>query len=320
MVTSSSGEPPADEQLLVQYLLGALSEEEAERLDELSIADDEFAWRLRAAENDLVDAHVGGELSGQTLERFETAYVASPQRRQKVEFAGALLAIENRLASADAQGAAARAAEAGEAAGRPSLRGPLARPYFQWALAAAAMAALVAAGYLFTENRRLREQMSQTQSARADLENRAEGFRTELEQERSIGAALRDELARLRESLPPVRVPPLRPFVLLPMRRSASQSETVSTPRGIGEVPFRLVLESDDYQQYEVSLRDPATGQVVWRSGRLAARTDGPARYVEAALPPALLKQQNYSLDLAGTRASGPAEYVTSYPFRVVLE
>jgi hypothetical protein len=319
MMASSYGEPPADEQLLVQYLLGALSEEEAERLDELSIADDEFAWRLRAAENDLVDAYVRGELSGQTLERFETAYVASPQRRQKVEFAGALLAFESRGSSADAGRAPARIAMDRERAGR-STRGPLGRSYSRWALAAAAMAALVAASYLFMENRRLREQMSQTQAARADLQQRAEGFRTELEQERSIGAALRDELARLRESLPPVRVPSLRPFVLLPMRRSASQIETVSIPRGLAEVPFRLVLESDDYQQYEVSLRDPATGQIVWRSGRLAARSDGPARYVEVELPSALLKQQNYSLDLAGTRASGPAEYVTSYPFRVVLE
>ncbi len=52
-----------NDQVLIRYLLGSLSEEEAERLDELGIADDAFAWRLRAVENDLVDGYVRGELS-----------------------------------------------------------------------------------------------------------------------------------------------------------------------------------------------------------------------------------------------------------------
>ena len=38
------------------YLLGP-SEEDAERLDEASITDDEVAGRLRVVENDLVDAY-----------------------------------------------------------------------------------------------------------------------------------------------------------------------------------------------------------------------------------------------------------------------
>ncbi len=38
--------------LLTGYLLGTLSEEETERLDEFSISDDEFAMRLSTVEND----------------------------------------------------------------------------------------------------------------------------------------------------------------------------------------------------------------------------------------------------------------------------
>ncbi len=49
---------------ITQYLLGALPEEEAERLDELSFTSDEFAEALRAAEKDLVDAYLQGELTG----------------------------------------------------------------------------------------------------------------------------------------------------------------------------------------------------------------------------------------------------------------
>src|SRR5262249_47518718 len=75
------------EELIVQYLLGSLSEEETERFDELCFVDDEFAERLSAVENDLVDNYVRGELSGRKLERFDSYYLASPRRREKVKIA-----------------------------------------------------------------------------------------------------------------------------------------------------------------------------------------------------------------------------------------
>ena len=89
-------EPGLDDQQLVRYLLGLLSDEDAERLDELSIADDGLAWRLRAVENDLIDRYVGGTLDGETLERFESFYLSSERRRQKVKFAGNFLGAVDR--------------------------------------------------------------------------------------------------------------------------------------------------------------------------------------------------------------------------------
>jgi len=61
---------PVDEQVITDYLLGALPEAETERLDELSLTDDDFIRRLKVAENDLVDAYVKGELSGGALAQF----------------------------------------------------------------------------------------------------------------------------------------------------------------------------------------------------------------------------------------------------------
>ena len=54
---------PYDDEQLVRYLLGSLDEQDTERFDELSVSDDEFAGRLQAVENDLIDAHARGELS-----------------------------------------------------------------------------------------------------------------------------------------------------------------------------------------------------------------------------------------------------------------
>lgn len=83
-----------DDELLTRYLLGTLTEDDAERVDELSIVDDHVAWRLRAVENDLVDAYVRGDLRDETLARFRSAYLASPERRKKVMFAKGLASVE----------------------------------------------------------------------------------------------------------------------------------------------------------------------------------------------------------------------------------
>jgi len=59
-------------QLIDKYLLDSLDEAETERFDGLSITDDQFAAALDAAENDLVDAYVQGEINGDELERFKS--------------------------------------------------------------------------------------------------------------------------------------------------------------------------------------------------------------------------------------------------------
>ena len=79
-------------------LLGSLSAEETERLDELSLTDDEFAGRLQAVENELIDAYVEGELSGQTLEQFNSFYLSSPKRRERVRFAQVFRTVAERSA------------------------------------------------------------------------------------------------------------------------------------------------------------------------------------------------------------------------------
>src|SRR5215467_4525120 len=90
-----------DERLL-DYLLGLLPEEEVERLDEESIADDDVAARLSAVEDDLVDAYITETLDQSTRVRFETVYLMSPQRREKVKFARRFLAAVDRISTPSA--------------------------------------------------------------------------------------------------------------------------------------------------------------------------------------------------------------------------
>ena len=124
---------PVDDQLLKQYLLGAVPQEEAECLDELGISDDHVASHLRAAEYDLIDSYVRGELSGDALQRFRAAYLGSPERRRRVQIAEALAA---------------------HAAGKAAVRPRRWRPHGDRALAAAAIVAVAIAAVGFVALRK----------------------------------------------------------------------------------------------------------------------------------------------------------------------
>src|ERR1700722_16610300 len=79
--------------VLLRYLLGALPVDEAEPVEEASIVDEDLAARLNAMECDLVASYVRGELEGPNLARFQSWYLSSPLRAQKVEPAKAIMFI-----------------------------------------------------------------------------------------------------------------------------------------------------------------------------------------------------------------------------------
>jgi hypothetical protein len=300
MTLLADGRP--DDEVLVQYLLGTLPETEAERIDELSIADDEVAWRMRAVENDLVDAYVLGQLAGATLDQFTSRYLTSPIRRQRVEFATTLLSAQVRNVPTTRFGV---------------RRGVLPR----WALAAAALIAAVGVGYLALENQRLRDQVDETEAARTRGEQTAEALRSELEQERSASAAARSQLEQTRQPVPSARGrSSIQALVLLPLRRGAGDIPIVSIAPGTGELPLRLHLEGGAFPRYQAIVRDSATGQTVWRSGSLEARSDGANRAVAVGVPVRLLRSANYTVEVMGLRRNDAAELASSYAFRVMLE
>src|SRR6185295_19762735 len=149
-----------DDQYLVRYLLGLLPDEEAERLDEAAIVDDEVAFRVRAVEEDLVDAYVAGTLDWDTLQRFCAIYLASPLRREKVWFAERFLGAVDRAplskdAAAPVAAATAPVAEkVHQLVARPGVRPRIAwRPRGTWLAAAAALLILSCSALLFEEIR-----------------------------------------------------------------------------------------------------------------------------------------------------------------------
>jgi hypothetical protein len=86
---------------LVRFLLGLLSDEETELLDEASIVDDDVAAELRVVESDLVDAYVRDALPDDLRRRFESFYLTSPTRRARVMLARKFVGVIDRAVAPD---------------------------------------------------------------------------------------------------------------------------------------------------------------------------------------------------------------------------
>jgi hypothetical protein len=314
---------------LVSYLLGLLPDEEAQRLDEASIADDEFVSHLRVVEHDLVDAYVSGTLAGDQLGRFESHYLASPRRRENVLFATSFLGAVERAATAQSHSAHDRTlvfpidrGDPRRSSSRPVA--PAARSKITSGLVAAAAVLLVACGALLFEVARLRSglRMSQTESVAQgqhvrDLEQQlstqsATEARTagRLEGRRDSGAA---SVSRLPQ---PGQAVHMTALVLPPQTRAIGPVPTVALSPGADGVAFELLLESNDFPRYQVTLNDPATNRIEWRSQPIAAPSNGIAQSIPVIVPARGLKPHHYSLALVGLGAS-KSEVVGSYTFQV---
>lgn len=307
-----------DDRQLERYVLGLLTEEETERLDEASIADDELAARLRMVEDDLVDGYVRGTLDRETRDRFDAYYLASPRRRNYVKFATNFVrAVDRAAARPDAANGTSSA---------------IVRSKFVWMLAAAAALFAAVVGPLAFETIRLRRQLIVAQRQNTALDGRARDLAQQVNDQRAAtdaavkqvkqlaearaGAARAQSTAQVAAPDNAVLQPPAVALVLLPQTRAVAPIPTLTVPPHADRVPVELRLESNDFPEYRIGLKDPATNQIVWRSGWIRAKSSGDQPSIAVAVPARVLKTQHYSLDLTGRGAAGP-EVVGSYAFRV---
>lgn len=289
-----------DDEELVRYLLGLLPDEARERLDEASIADDEFAACLRSAETNLIDSYVRGRLAGPTLDRFESYYLSSPLRRANVRLAANFLdAVDRSAARAEPVPWTHR----------------IARPIRLVPIAAVAALLMVVCGVFVFQAVRPRNEPTLATSANGAAERTAEAERQSTEGGTAASSPPAVAPPGDRPAVPAERIVAM---VLLPPTRSIAPVPTVSVPAGTDRVRFELRLESNDFPSYRVGLNNPATDQTLWRSVWIAPNSTADQASVAVLVPANLLGPQHYSLDLAGRDAAGRVEVIGSYPVRIV--
>ena len=129
------GEPFA--RRVVSYLLGQMSEEEAEQFEDECLAQKRWPSQVGLVEDDLIDAYLQDEMPPEQRALFERHYLTTEARQERVKVAAALL---RQVCQGEAVGQPVAVREGGAWAGR--LKAFLGGPY--WGLrAASAVAALV---------------------------------------------------------------------------------------------------------------------------------------------------------------------------------
>jgi anti-sigma factor RsiW len=306
-----------NDDLLTRYLLGDLSDEEQERVEERYISDPGFYDQLLVAEDDLIDSYAERALTPQQLAGFEKHFLRSPERQKKVAFAEAWMAYVARQSVA----AKAAAVERKITEKKRSLFEFL-RPA-AWPLAArvaAAVLVLVVGGWLIFEVLRLKTQVEQTEAQRAALQQQNEDLAQQIDAEKnhSLELAAKLEEERLQPPAQPNQVSSnIVSFFLTPgLLRGNGEAKRNVIPTGAREVNLQLSFNDEQYERYDVVITN-VEGREVWRkdAGKPQSRNGGKA--ITVRVPAGLFKTNDYIVNVIGTDSS---DKVARFVFTVVRQ
>jgi anti-sigma-K factor RskA len=298
-----------NEQLIIEYLLGNLPEAEANRLDQLSVTDDEFAELLESVENELIDDYIRGELPEKRRARFESQYLTSQTRLEKVAVARSLL---KRADNAESSAQVKQWLRLSQSTSSQK---------YQWLAIAAVLVMFALAAYLLLTNFRLQNQIAKMKEEHSALKKHEEQLEHDLAVNREKETELeitRQKLEALEKQMADHGSAPAKlfAFTLLPQQREIATIPDIRIPAASESLVVTLKLESDDYVMYKAVLKNSATDQILWRSDREKSVN----KTVVVKFPAKILKSDDYILEVSGIRKNGHKEIISGYPFHVLMK
>jgi hypothetical protein len=319
-----------NEKLIARYLLGDLAEEQQVAIEDRAFSDKDYLALVTAVENDLIDEYVRRELSETERRQFETRFLASAERRKRVEFAKALARVPVAAVAPERT----VVSEPAKWSWRDSLYAFISglNPAAKFAVVAVMLLLLVGGAWLLTETLRLRSQLTQLQAQNQAQQNqlqqqvdaerrRNEELNARLSQEQQQREQTDESLRQLSETGDATNPPP-RPVIasltLLPgLSRGGGEKANMVMPEDARLVRLQIGIDPEEqYKTYGVELRT-AAGRQVWTRENLTARTRGRTRAVSLTLPASVLKSGDYELRLSGRQEGGESEDVGFYYFDV---
>ncbi|HEV7905822.1 MAG TPA: hypothetical protein VGO96_18425 [Pyrinomonadaceae bacterium] len=322
-------------ELIKRYLLGELSEQEREQVEQRLMSEDDLYQQLLLAEDDLIDDYISGALSERDRAKFGGRFLHVPELRQDVQSVKALR-----------QYALQRAPQV-HTRDSPA---PAHFSLFDWfgkffmlpavgaTLAGMLLATVMVVAWFAAQNSRLRGQVEQLQAQQPAPPASQQGLQEQLASERVRNEQLSAELLRQQELLaeesrklqqaqgqrPPAPAPAPEPrsranavfaFTLTSGGiRGPGQFKKISLPPETREVRLRLDLATAEYSSYRAVLQN-SDGQDLLTERRLPA---GGGKFVQLNVPAKLLKRGDYQVLLSGVNPSGEAEEIDNYYFRVL--
>jgi hypothetical protein len=301
-----------DEILMRRYLLGDLPQEERVHLEDRYSTDTEVFEEVVAAENDLIDCYVRGELTEGERQKFETEFFKSAQRCERVEFARAL----SQIPALAKQAAPVRGLSIWKNVWT-SLSVQQGAP--QWALAAVVVVA--GGSWLIVQNQRLRTDLQQALATQVELRGEQQTLRQHIAELEGNPDGLpprnqqESEVAKLETPVGSEITLSLAPG----MARSPGGPQNILTLTPTSSsVRLQLMLDRDEYMSYHIVLRTAEEeGNQIDRK-KLRSRPVGKQMAVVLVLPSKLFQAKDYVATLTGNNGTPAEEDVEAYSFRVV--
>jgi anti-sigma factor RsiW len=319
-----------NETLIARYLLGELSEEQQIEIEDRAFADPKYLANITAVENDLIDEYVRNELSGSDRKRFEKRFLASAERRKRVEFARALTGVISEQAAPNKTVVHETKSWSWRDAVSAFINGLA--PQAKIAFVSAVPLLVIGAGWLFTETLRLRRELTELraesqsqqtlqQQALERERRRSEELNAQLNQEKQQREQTDESLRELSEagdSVNPAPRPVIASLTLLPgLSRGGGDTPNLVLPTDARLVRLQVGIDPEEqYKNFAVELVT-LSGRRVWTGENLSAKNRRGARAIGLTIPATAFKDGEYELKLRGVTDSGAAEDVGFYYFNV---
>lgn len=277
---------PKEQIILRQYLLGELSAESRQPVEERLLTDSDFLEELAITEEELIDQYLSGDLAAPETESFETHFLATPVHRRKLTFARAFkkyVAATTDTEASDNKASDVLVPDAGasDLADTSYTQPPPSRSFFP---------------------------------AFLNIRSPLVGFSLAAVLLLLVGGGVgvwRMSSNRSSSNQHVISV------VLTPgAARSEGEIKRVTIPPATDAVDLQLEITQGDYPSYRAMLLTDEGREAFTQTG-LKAQTANNSRFVNFNVPAKELSLGDYQVKLSGQSATNEFEDLASYTFRV---
>ncbi|HST23831.1 MAG TPA: hypothetical protein VLR90_22170 [Blastocatellia bacterium] len=319
------------EDLMVRYLLGEMTEEEQTQIEERFLNDNEYFEQLLSVEDALIDDYAQGVLTEYERSKVEGLLLHSQRQSREVDFVKDLIGF---VSARPADGLNTQNSIQTERPGK--LRSLLAllrirNPGKRFSIAAGLLSIVIILGMVIW-NLALRKKVGQMETQQAVLENRDHELQRqleeqgnkhnatvkELEDERRKRDQLEQELAALQKFRP---VNSSNDIAILDfstdsISRGGGEPKIVSISAGLSRLEVRINLGSKGaYKSYGAVIKTFG-GREIWSMDQIKPRQANLGRVV-LTMPANIFSNDDYILTLKGQTEAGDMLEIGDYSFRV---
>ena len=274
--------PNISEQEMRRYLLGSLSPERYAEIELLIGSDGDLSEELLAFEEELIDEYVSRRLPADEEQFFETNFLTTSQRQQRLDFARAF----NRYRDSHSPAAEREKTSATSRVPAPDIKPPMpvSPPMFASfnRNASFAVVLIVMAGLIIT--------------AAAWLFSMRSPAHVEIPQHTS----------------------PLVVTLAPGSTRSGGTIRSVDAPAKNDNLQLELQLANSDFKKYKTQLF--RENEALQSQDELQTEPRNAHYVVPVKVTGGILTPGDYQLKLSGVADSGQPEFIDSYPFRVITK